>query len=90
MPEGIESDFTMNKIIRAYDMRFDYEQFRSDIRSFMDEHSVNMSELDTYAGVGHGNTSNILSGVENSKINTLLALGNAIDADMRKYFVLKF
>ena len=39
-------------------------------------------------GIGQGNTSNVVSGKENQKINTWLPIANAMDIDARTYFVL--
>lgn len=78
----------MNKIVRSYNWKFDYNMMVNDLHAFREAHELTWSEIDVLAGVGSGNAHNIISGMKNSKINTLLALANAMDIDFRTYFVL--
>jgi len=73
---------------RNIDMRFDYQKLRNDIEVFISVHKLRYSDVDTLAGIGQGNTSNVVSGKENQKINTWLPIANAMDIDARTYFVL--
>lgn len=71
------------------DMVFDYQKFRNDIAAFKQAYRLKYTEIDALAGVGSGCTSNIASGITNSKMNTWLAIANAMDIDVRTYFILK-
>lgn len=76
------------KKIVSYNFVFDYNMFENDIRTFCEAHGLRYADLDELAGIGNGNVSNILSGVHNQKMNTWLAIANAMDIDVRTYFVL--
>lgn len=79
----------MSKKIISVEFEFDYNMFINDIRSFLDAHELKYNDLDELAGVGSGCTSNILNGSRNQKMNTWLSIANAMDIDVRTYFVLK-
>lgn len=79
----------MVRKIKSYDFKFDYNMFQNDVRSFVEAHNFKHHELDELAGIGTGNTSNILSGHRtNHQMTTWLNIANAMDIDPRTYFVL--
>jgi len=78
----------MTKIVRSIPFKFDYQMFVSDIVAFHDAHDLRWHEIDKLAGLCSGNANNIVNGMKNSKVNTILALANAMDVDVRTYFVL--
>lgn len=77
------------KKMRSYPMKFDFVKFRNGIQSYKDALDMKSSDIDALAGIGNGNTSNILAGQENSKMKTWLSIANALDMDVRTYFVLE-
>lgn len=69
-------------------MVFDYQKMKNDIGAFCEAYGFTYSDLDRLAGVGVGNAANVVSGKRNQKMNTWLSLANAMDIDVRTYFVL--
>lgn len=69
-------------------MEFDYAKFRNDIIAFKQAHKLHYTDIDALAGIGSGCASNIVGGTENNKMDTWLAVANAMDIDVRTYFVL--
>lgn len=79
----------MVRKIKSYNFKFDYNMFQNDVQAFLDAHKFKNTELDELAGVGTGITSAILKGTKaNHKLDTWLAIANAMDVDVRTYFVL--
>jgi len=77
------------KKVKSYDMTFDYAMFQNDVRAFLEAHELTHTELDTLAGAGAGTTSAILKGNKaNHKMQTWIRIANAMDIDVRTYFVL--
>lgn len=76
------------KKIKSYNFKFDYNMFRNDIRAFCEAHELTYTQLDELSGIGSGNTSNLMAGRTNQKMNTWIAIANAMDIDVRTYFVL--
>ena len=69
--------------------QFDYTKFRNDLVAFRDAHGFKHCEIDELAGIGYGNTSNIIGKkTTNHTMNVWLSLANAMDIDVRTYFVL--
>lgn len=73
---------------RNFNMKFDYQKFRNDIEVFVSTHELRYADVDVLAGIGGGNTSNVIAGNVNQKMNTWLSIANAMDIDVRTYFVL--
>lgn len=79
----------MVRKIKSYKFKFDYNMFRNDVQSFVEGLGMKAKDLDTLADVGSGMTSAILAGNrDNHKMQTWLAIANAMDVDPRTYFVL--
>lgn len=78
----------MNKRIISIDMVFDYRKFANDIAVFRDAHGLQWHEIDELAGIGKGNCIRIAKGSKNMKMDTWLSIANAMDIDVRTYFVL--
>lgn len=75
--------------VKSYNFKFDYNMFANDIVAFLAAHDLQRHELDELAGIGRGNVTNVLSRkYENHKMDTMLAIANAMDIDVRTYFVL--
>ena len=73
----------------SIDFKFDYHKFRNDIEAFLSAHNFTYLELDNLADVGTGNVSRIMRGdSRNHKMETWLRIANAMDVDVRTYFVL--
>jgi hypothetical protein len=72
-----------------YDFKFDHAKFRNDVIAFLKAHKLKYHELDEIAGVGSGNTSHVINAVnQNHKFSTWLKIANAMDIDVRTYFIL--
>lgn len=79
----------MVRKIKSYNFKFDYNMFQNDVQAFLDAHNFKRHELDELAGCGTGITSAILNDKNhNHKIETVLKIANAMDVDVRTYFVL--
>lgn len=79
----------MTKKVRSYKFKFDYNMFRNDVQSFCDGLQLKHTEFDKIAGVGGGITNAIINERNpNHKMDTWLAIANAMDVDVRTYFVL--
>jgi hypothetical protein len=78
----------MTKKIISLKFKFDYNMFANDIQAQCDALGLRYSDVDKLAGIGSGATGNIVRGSRNNKMNTWLAIANALDMDVRTYFVL--
>ena len=72
---------------RSVPMRFHHIQFATAIRGACLEFRFSLSEIDALAGVGSGAAARFASHENpNPKMQTYLAICNALDLDPRKYF----
>lgn len=79
----------MVRKIKSYNFKFDYNMFQNDVIAFLQAYSLKETDLDNLAGVGTGVTNAIVnSKFVNHKMDTWLGIANAMDIDVRTYFVL--
>lgn len=79
----------MVRKIKSYNFKFDYNMFQNDVIAFLEAYKLKETDLDTLAGVGTGITNAIVhKGNVNHKMETWLGIANAMDIDVRTYFVL--
>ena len=79
----------MVRKIKSINFKFDYNMFQNDVIAFLDAYKLQEKDLDTLAGVGSGITKAIVHGRNpNHKMETWLGIANAMDIDVRTYFVL--
>lgn len=79
----------MVRKIKSYNFKFDYNMFQNDVVAFLDAYKLKETDLDTLADVGSGITNAIVHGRgRNHKMETWLGIANAMDIDVRTYFVL--
>lgn len=79
----------MVRKIKSYNFKFDYNMFQNDVIAFVEAYQLKHTDVDNLAGVGNGTTSKIIRGeYKNHKMETWLGIANAMDIDVRTYFVL--